>query len=88
MEKITNAGERCELEGGSLFGKKGFSKSTDSLSIVTGKTFMKWRRLVKGRSFGISLIYFSIYETEKSHQLKFRMRECYGLSCVPSEFIC
>lgn len=54
--KKINAGERCELEGGSLFGKKGFSKSTDSLSIVTGKTFMKWRQLVKGRSFGISLI--------------------------------
>lgn len=38
-----NAEQRGELEGSSLFGKKGFSKSTDSVSIVTGKMLMKWR---------------------------------------------
>lgn len=40
--KIDNAGERGESEGSSWFGKKRFSGSPDSLSMVTGKELMKW----------------------------------------------
>lgn len=41
-----------------MFGKKGLSRSTDDLSIVTGMKLMKWKWLMKGRGAVVGTLEF------------------------------